>query len=71
MPLWEDLKAKGNEAFRAGKFLEAIQAYTVAIVSTGIHHLSPTFRAHYFPTGLQHFSRLDLTNLQDLTLNRR
>ena len=37
MPPSEDLKAKGNEAFRAGKFLEAIHAYSVAIVSTAIY----------------------------------
>ena len=45
MPAWEDLKAKGNEAFRAGKFLEAIQAYSFAIVATATSPCSSVIQA--------------------------
>lgn len=41
MPVWEDFKAKGNEAFRAGRFREAVRTYTAAIASTASSPFPP------------------------------
>jgi len=36
MAVWEDFKAQGNEAFRSGNFIQAIQSYSMAIVLAGL-----------------------------------
>jgi len=48
MAVWEDFKAQGNEAFRAGNFTEAIRTYTYAITTALVTSTSSEIRATLF-----------------------